>query len=315
MKKFIFFIALIVTTFTSTAATCVSLSSGNWNDPSIWSCGAVPSPGDVITISVGHSVAVSSNTNMAGAATTLIIDGILLFDSPGAKLRFECGSVVYLNATGSIQSSGVGIPSHSIRICDADVWTGSVGTIFGPLIFGTPLPIELTYFNAESNGMMVDFSWETASELNNDYFTIEGSVDGLNWSKIEEIDGAGTTQEVSRYASRMNNVPFRYAYFRLKQTDFDGEMSFSDIVSIQLVDLETIQIAPNPSNGSKIHLTLPSDEKSELNIINSEGVIVYTLESHTGSEIGLDNVNFQAGFYLVQVIQNGTYYRERLVIQ
>ncbi len=315
MKKFIFIIALLVTTFPSTAATCISLSSGNWNNPATWSCGAVPSPGDNITIALGHTVTVTANINMAGAATTLIIDGTLLFNAPGAKLRFECGSVVFLNATGTIQSAGIGIPSHSIRICDVDVWVGPDGPLFGPLIFGIPLPIELTYFNAESDGMIINFSWETASELNNDYFTIEGSVDGLNWGEVEKIDGAGTSQEVNNYVSRMNNVQFRYAYFRLKQTDFDGQMSFSDIVSIKLADFDNVQISPNPSNGSKIHLMLPSDEKSEINIINSEGVIVYSLEIYSGSEIGLEDVNFQAGFYLVQVIQNGVYYRERLVIE
>jgi hypothetical protein len=315
MKTFIFIFVLLVTTYSSNAATCISLASGNWNNPATWSCGAVPSPGDTIIIAVGHTVSISANTNMNGAASTLIIDGILLFNAPGAKLRLGCGSVVYLNATGSIQSAGIGIPSHSLRICESDVWSGPVGSIFGPLIFGTPLPIELTYFTAEPEGTVVRFSWETASELNNDYFTIEGSLDGLNWNFVEKITGAGTTQEVKRYVSTMNNTRFRYGYFRLKQTDFDGQMSYSDVVSVQLSELDRIQISPNPSNGSKIHLVLPSDEQSELHIINSEGVIVYSIVSYAGAEIGLEDVNFRAGFYLVQVVQNGVYYRDRLVIE
>ena len=70
--------------------------------------------------------------------------------------------------------------------------------------------------------------------MNNDFFTIEGSFYGANWRMMHEIKGAGTTQETQNYSLSSSN-PMQFEYFRLKQTDYDGGSSYSDIVAIQLI--------------------------------------------------------------------------------
>ena len=77
----------------SIAATCTSLSSGNWTDPATWSCGVQPSAGDTIMINVGDTVTISENTDLMGIPVVIVINGVLLFDSPSAKLKLECGSI------------------------------------------------------------------------------------------------------------------------------------------------------------------------------------------------------------------------------
>ena len=122
MKKLItLFVTSVLFSLNSNAANCNSLGNGNWNTPATWSCGSVPAGGDNITIEVGDTVSISSVTNITGAPVTIIIDGVFLFDSPSAKLRLPCGSVIIITSTGSIQSTGVGQPSHSIRICGDEV--------------------------------------------------------------------------------------------------------------------------------------------------------------------------------------------------
>ena len=93
------------------------------------------------------------------------------------------------------------------------------------------LPIELTSFSifATADGFM--FNWITASENENDYFTLEYSIDGVSFNEIDYVHGAGTTSETSEYEYRWDEAPdFEMLYFRLKQTDYNGEFSYSDVL-------------------------------------------------------------------------------------
>lgn len=93
------------------------------------------------------------------------------------------------------------------------------------------LPIELTSFTATATEYGYTFNWVTASEVENDYFTLEYSIDGVDFNEIDYIHGAGTTSETSEYEYRWNEAPeFDVVYFRLKQTDYNGEYSYSDVI-------------------------------------------------------------------------------------
>lgn len=95
----------------------------------------------------------------------------------------------------------------------------------------TLLPIELTSFTATATNNGFVFNWVTASEDNNDYFTLEYSIDGVDFNEIDYIHGAGTTSETSEYTYRWDEAPeFDVVYFRLKQTDYNGEYSYSDVI-------------------------------------------------------------------------------------
>ena len=93
------------------------------------------------------------------------------------------------------------------------------------------LPIELTSFTATATEYGYTFNWVTASEVENDYFTLEYSTDGVDFSEIDYVHGAGTTSETSEYEYRWDKAPeFDVVYFRLKQTDYNGEYSYSDVI-------------------------------------------------------------------------------------
>ncbi len=96
----------------------------------------------------------------------------------------------------------------------------------------TVLPVELLSFYAEA---MVDgnrLHWKTESEMNNDYFTVEHSKDAQNWRVIGNVNGAGTTDDMQKYALDHDNVDGGVNYYKLYQTDMDGSVSNVKIISI-----------------------------------------------------------------------------------
>ena len=93
------------------------------------------------------------------------------------------------------------------------------------------LPIELTSFTTTVTESGYTFNWVTASEKENDYFTLEYSINGVDFSEIDYVHGTGTTSETSEYEYVWDDAPnFEMIYFRLKQTDYNGEYTYSDVI-------------------------------------------------------------------------------------
>ena len=106
------------------------------------------------------------------------------------------------------------------------------------------LPIELSYFTISQNGEDILFEWETATETNNDYFTIEQSIDGISFHEVARISGAGTTSLSNSYDYSLPATFNGLMYFRLKQTDYNGDYSYSQVQSVFMDNSEYIQVYP-----------------------------------------------------------------------
>jgi len=114
------------------------------------------------------------------------------------------------------------------------------------------LPIQLIYFQAyptEEN--TVKLEWKTASEVNNDFFTIERSSDGVEWKEIKRIDGAGNA-EMMTYTVLDEKPLAGLSYYRLKQTDFNGEFEYVDVKSVNFENTQLIHVYPNPTRNQFI---------------------------------------------------------------
>jgi hypothetical protein len=96
----------------------------------------------------------------------------------------------------------------------------------------------------------VELVWQTASELNNDFFTIQRSVNSIDWEDIEKIEGAENSFDEQTYVSVDKDGYFGTSFYRLKQTDFDGTFTYSPIVIVHIDPLTNriINIYPNPAN-------------------------------------------------------------------
>ena len=100
----------------------------------------------------------------------------------------------------------------------------------GPEAVG--LPIELIKFSVKKVGSDNMISWETQTEKNNDYFTIERTLDGIWFEVVGNQKGSGNSNSLIKYNLKDFDVHKTLNYYRLKQTDFDGKFTFSDLISI-----------------------------------------------------------------------------------
>lgn len=101
----------------------------------------------------------------------------------------------------------------------------------------TQLPLQLVSFSATSQAGGNLLKWTTASETNNDYFTIERAADGINFSAVANIDGKGTCTTISDYSFFDNKCNTGLNYYRLRQTDFDGTCTWSKVVTVEQENL------------------------------------------------------------------------------
>lgn len=95
-----------------------------------------------------------------------------------------------------------------------------------------PLPIELIRFAGNCADGQVEVTWTTASETNNDFFTVQRSIDGVNFEDVTIVDGAGNSSSIINYSAVDYNPYGGTSYYRLKQTDFDGTSQYSDVVAV-----------------------------------------------------------------------------------
>jgi hypothetical protein len=102
--------------------------------------------------------------------------------------------------------------------------------------------VELLSFTAEVVSQGVALNWTTASEINNDYFTIERSADAVHFEDLLKVNGAGNSTRHCITAHSINKPLQGISYYRLKQTDFDGTSSWSDAVSVFIGSNENITV-------------------------------------------------------------------------
>lgn len=102
-----------------------------------------------------------------------------------------------------------------------------------------PLPIELLRFAASCSNSEVTVTWTTASETNNDFFTVQRSADGTNFEDVTIVDGAGNSNSIINYSAKDYNPYGGTSYYRLKQTDFDGSSKYSEVVAVSCADAVT----------------------------------------------------------------------------
>ncbi|MFD1001513.1 DUF2341 domain-containing protein [Ohtaekwangia kribbensis] len=173
------------------------------------------------------------------------------------------------------------------------------------------LPVELLYFKAIPYENTVDIYWATATEINNDYFTLERSVDARTWSVLKTIPGAGTSIEEQRYSVTDYN-PNRRNYYRLKQTDFDGTSSYS---SVAIADLDTQDIVIYALPENQLIMEGVTDARS-IKFFNSMGRAVHLSGQMESGKMIYSSSGLASGIYIVLVqTESGEIYVKKIYIE
>lgn len=190
-----------------------------------------------------------------------------------------------------------------------------------------PLPVSLIDFTINCVGEGVLLEWQTASEVNNAYFNIEKSEDGIHYEEIDEIEGHGNSNVVLSYQSIDRVVTAEKTYYRLKQTDFDGTFKYIGTkvlnCSVKEIKSSTINLHPNPvKKGNPIYVTIEAlNEETEIkisiiNILSKSAFEGFILTDYRGQLIINSSISrtLAKGHYII----NGTYdnksFQKKLII-
>lgn len=172
-----------------------------------------------------------------------------------------------------------------------------------------PLPVELLVFDAQLNKQKdVDLNWITAAEVENDFFTVERSRDGVNFEELGYVDGAGSTSNNSYYHFVDENPYNGINYYRLKQTDFDGDFSYSGIKAVKLeMEVEaSMLVYPNPATD-RFFVNLNGEaDGSDMFITDLNGKVIRTIPVDPMDEKGsaiveVQRDNLAPGIYMITV--------------
>ncbi len=188
-------------------------------------------------------------------------------------------------------------------------------TVNGTTLNSRALPIRLVHFSGSIADGQVTLAWTTAGEQNNDFFTLERSSDAKTFKPIGQVDGAGNSTQNITYAFEDQNPLKGLNYYRLKQTDFNGEFTYSPTIMVHnRAENETLSVVlfPVPVENGILYsnFTLPNlNNPVNIQLRDSYGRLIMqrSVDPNTLSETYnlLQNTVIGKGIYILQVEQAG----------
>ena len=208
------------------------------------------------------------------------------------------------NVNGNVVSfTGIDFDNSS-----ASYFTIGSSTIPLPVKFG-PLSVQ----RLNTNEVKID--WITLEEINNDYFMVQVSKDGIEWTDIAKIKGSGNSSNPIQY-STTDFMPFEgISYYRISQTDFDGKTESSRVVSVSPKSIEaSFSVSPNPNNGD-FRLTGKVEHLNQIEDINIYNIVGKPIEfNESDRKISLNSV--PVGVYIAVIkLSNGTIKNFKFIIE
>lgn len=175
------------------------------------------------------------------------------------------------------------------------------------------LPVELANFTGAKKDNEIHLNWITVSEINNSHFIVERSTDGNVWTAFDWIDGVGNSTTTTEYSAIDRNPVDGHNYYRLKQFDFDGSMTYSDIIAVTGSSVPEVKLFPNPANNNII--ISASDFFTNVKVSDARGSVLVNRDYELIQQTILDLSTLKNGVYYVSITsENGTSV-ERLVVQ
>lgn len=257
-----------------------------------------------------------------GVSFKSYLNGVLLQNHAVQAVDDRWSLVPYLFLFGDDDGDDGDIDVAEVAIWDYPLSESEVLAIGG---VGTPLPVELTSFNAvQANGNVI-LNWETASEINNSGFAIERKYQNEDWQSLGFVSGYGTSTDKHNYSFiDRANAAGKY-YYRIKQTDFNGRFQYSNVVELFVVpsEFKLNNNYPNPFNPSTIiSYNLPVNAKVNLRVYNSLGELITELFNdhqtagyyeHQFSAY-INGRSLASGIYIAELKANENTYRIKMML-
>jgi len=176
------------------------------------------------------------------------------------------------------------------------------------------LPVRLSSFTCSCSQGVATLQWITATELNSDRFEIERTSTGVSYESIGEEAGNGTSAQAHRYQFRDDSPSAGSSYYRLKQVDYDGKVSYSELCHIENDGSAQVKVYPNPATDF-VNIELSEVELSAVKVWNAAGEIVYVPYSTSDNKIVLNTSEQKSGLYVVELVAvNGGMQRFKVIV-
>ena len=185
------------------------------------------------------------------------------------------------------------------------------------------LPIDLVLFTAQPFGKDVLLNWQTASEQDNAYFIIEKTKDGVNFTTVTTVPGAGNSAELLSYAA-VDSFPYSgLSYYRLKQTDYDGKYTYSNLAPVNFdasTNADEYVLYPNPVHNGLLNLSYVGNQGNDLvvSFYDVQGRLVAI--QHIALSDGAQLVNLypaqglKSGIYMVKGVSDSISFVKKVVV-
>lgn len=275
-----------------------------------WNLDHVGGTAPTVDITLHWKDRARSGTTITGVGT----DSLIVAHFNGSKWESYGQSALTYAAVGSVTCSGV--------------------SSFSPFSFGSlagdnkssiqiPLPVELIEFKVDKgyNGSVL-VTWTTASEIDNDYFVVQRSVDGFTFEDVHVVPGRGGVDGVTTYVFQDYEKHLGSVYYRLKQVDLDETEDLSEVIQSKGLTKESLLFTmyPNPAlsqgNVTIRNPYIAQDEKVLIQIFNYEGKFIFAKTSFDNFiDVPIGSCDFRAGLYFVRVSVGSHMETMKLIVQ
>ncbi|HXA01623.1 MAG TPA: T9SS type A sorting domain-containing protein [Cytophagaceae bacterium] len=252
---------------------------------------------------------VTSSTANAVSGTGVNGNTIHIYRNTTSGPGCDCEGEIYLGTT--TVAAGVWSFTHSLNLSAAAqlsvtaTQTNSTNSTSEFWVCSSPLPVTLVSFNALLKNQIVALEWSTTSEINNNYFIIERSFDGINFDSIGRVDGSGNSNALVNYNFSDANPLAGIAYYRLKQVDIDGKIRYTPVKSVTF-DGSEFSVQPIPSSDFLyLKMSHLPDAKCRLSVYNTLGQLM--LEEEIINQANtlnkkIDISELAVGMYVLQMV-------------
>lgn len=308
MKKLLL-LALFIYSFNAASSQIVL-------NPATVNATATPTPVTATVVDVDGFV-----ENGATELTITVAGIVTTFDITAANVTTLGAPVDQVDFTFTIGTAGSGadieIPVSGTFSMVALYQDGN-GTVL--VAFGQVLPVELTRFEAKKSGNLAKLSWATASEINNDFFSIMRSLDGKNFEELDQVSGLGTDLNGTDYdyTDDLSRVEAATVYYRLAQTDFDGTVTEFDIVSVNHQANQTTTVGNVYNQFGRLQATVNTENAQiiTISVVDLSGRLINSQKvdlSAGANNLNIDMDGMTNGLYFINFRANDFNITEKIM--
>ena len=296
------------------------------------------------TLCVTQNVVVSTAIQVRGTIkmcnnALVLLSGTIYMEGKTPTAPNNIGQVIYEGCNEKFQGTGsyhgylpngqgvVGDEAQMVSYCSTcDVNEQSQFLVLSGTIYlwnagcrpnSSVLPVELTSFNAETENNEALLTWTTGSEINNDYFEVQTSVDGATWETITILQGAGNSHDENTYSYLDEEVHSSIQYYRLKQVDYDGTSTISNIKILRFKKGTILNpIIAFTNSNDEIEVQLGLNGAGTVYVVDSRGRIVneqsFISVNQHGATLKFDHSNLQKGIYFISLVYNNQRFSQKI---